>query len=83
MALTTKSTASAVPIKLVPAEVPALPVVDHVPIVLAVTHEALPFASEVSTLPADWVPSASLNVPVTSSVAAGAALPMPKLPPLS
>src|SRR5258706_5191988 len=43
---------------------------------------ANPLASEVSTLPAPWLPSTNLKLPATSSLADGDTIPMPILPPV-
>ncbi|MDP3764898.1 MAG: hypothetical protein Q8R04_00140 [Nanoarchaeota archaeon] len=45
-----------------------------------VSQLTTPFASEVKTLPAPWLPSAIRTFPATSSFAAGLVVPIPTLP---
>ena len=80
--LTTRSIASVVPIKLVPATVLAFPVINHhVPAHPAgVVHVARPVASEVSTLLAPGVPPVILICHATSRRAPGVAVPIPIAP---
>ena len=64
--LNTISTSSVVPIKLVPAVVPALPVKDQpAPAPMGVCQVATPAASEVSILPAAGIPPVTCKPPAT------------------
>ena len=80
--LTTRSIASVVPMKLVPATVPALPRrVQYAPAPLAgVCHVARPAASEVRTLLRPGVPPVILTCQATSSAVDGVLVPIPIFP---
>ena len=82
--LNTRSIASVVPRKFVPATVPEFPIILHIFVrVGAALQDARPVASEINTLPSPGDPPVILTCPATSSFAPGDAVPIPTLVPLS
>ena len=82
--LNTRSIASVVPRKFVPATVPEFPIILHIFVrVGAALQDARPVASEINTLPSPGDPPVILTCPATSSLDPGDAVPIPTLVPLS
>ena len=81
LVLNTRSIASVVPRKLVPAIVHELPVISHAPAIAAgLTQVARPVASDERTFPIPGKPPVILIWPATSRRAVGEAVPIPILP---